>query len=431
MIFRYPFLRLQRFLDGKKWMPVIFLLLTRVNTNDMLLLAVLHNVRVRTDRKVIVITAWPFWPQETSKDVFYRSFFQGLTSDLTYVWIPGWLHRLIKMCAIPIMRIFQIADLLIGPMELNSTFRYSDSSTIFQTDILVQDDKAVLRIPKSHEHVMEDRLRDLGVGTGRWFVCVHARANGWTGYTRAYGQKQPPNYQIESDEYRNVDIETYFPAIEYITSMGGIVIRMGDPTMEPVNGIDGLIDYPFTQHRSLPMDLYLVARSQFVIGCDAGFTTNFPVAFGTPTLVTNVASPVITAYWPYENTRVMLKPTVETDSGRVLSLLESSHPRLSTTHNAVVLNDMGYRWEPNTAEEILDATKEMVELVESGSFGHPMTDEQEYFHRRRNEAVRSMLTPDQPFFNCKWSGLQNSRSRISASYASKHFRSEASQAPPP
>ena len=420
--------RLLRYLDGRRWMPVFFLLLTRVNTNDTLFLHVLNNVRVKTGRKVIVITAWPFWPRETGTDPFHRSFFRELTPDLSYVWITGWMHRLIQLVVPYVLRVFQIQEAVTRPMGLHSTFRYSDASSIYQSDVLNQNGKVFMQIPQSHEHVFQDRLRDLGVGPGQWFVCVHARENGWTSYTRAYGQTHPEGYRPENDEYRNVDIKSYFPAIEYITSLGGMVVRMGDPSMIPVNGIDGLIDYPFTRHRSLPMDLYLVARSRFVIGCDAGFSTAFPLAFGKPLLVTNLGSPVVSAFWPYENHRIMLQGVVESATGRVLSLPERSHPRLSTVYNTVTFRDMGYHWEPNTAQEILDSTVEMVDLVEREAFGGPMTEEQEYFHRCRQEAVASMWPLGGPYGDPKWSQVQKTESRISAAYGAKHLKDEAHQA---
>ena len=417
--------RLLAFLDGKRWMPVFFLLLTRMNTNDLMLLQVLHNIQVKTGRKVFIISAWPIWPLETGKDPFIRSFITELTPKISYLWIPGWLHILIRRYTPLILRVLQVQNILNRPMGLNATFRFTDSSTMFGTDILSQGSRALLKIPKSHEHVLEGRLRQLGVGAGRWYVCVHARENGWTNYTRAYGLKNPTGYRLENDEYRNVDIKTYIPAIHHIIDMGGIVVRMGDPSMEPMDGIDGLIDYPFTPQRSLPMDLYLVANSRFVIGCEAGFTSNFPVAFGPPLLLTNLSSTAMTANWPYDNTRVLMKPVREVASGRILDLRERSQPRL-LIHHTGAFREMGYQWLPNTPEDILEATKEMLALVESDSFGAPMTEEQEYFDGCAKEALSILIQPG-TITNVKWSYQTDFHSRVSSTFASRYYREEACQ----
>ena len=418
--------RLLVFLDGKRWMPVFFLLLTRMNTNDLMLLQVLHNIQVKTRRKVFIISAWPIWPLETGKDPFIRSFITGLTPKFSYLWIPGWLHKLILRYTPMIFRVFQVQDILNRPKGLHATFRFTDHSTMFATDILSHGGRALLKIPKSHEHVLESRLRELGVGAGRWYVCVHARDNGWTSQKRPYGLKNPSGYQLENDEYRNVDIKTYLPAIQHIIEMGGIVVRMGDPAMEPMDAIEGLIDYPFTPQRSLPMDLYLVANSRFVIGCEAGFSSNFPVAFGPPLLVTNLSVTAVTAYWPYDNTRVLMKPVEELATGRILDLQERSDPRL-VIHHTGAFRDMGYQWLPNTPEDILEATKEMMSLVEHDAFGDSMTEQQEYFDGCVKKALSVLYQPGTPNRDFKWSYQTDFHSRISSTFASRYYRDEARQ----
>ena len=67
------------------------------------------------------------------------------------------------------------------------------------------------------------------------------------------------------------------------------------PSMQPFTEVEGVLDYPFTSKSNLMMDLYLVSKCKFVIGCESGFSTNFPVAFGTPLVVTNLTSSLITA----------------------------------------------------------------------------------------------------------------------------------------
>lgn len=413
------------YLDQRIAIPVCFLLLTRVNTNDLMLLHVLNNIRVKTGRKVILITAWPFWPRNTAKDPIYRGFLRELTLGLTFVWIPVWCHRTIKRIMPVLFRILQVQDILMRPMDLNSTFRYTDASTLLQTDVLNKYRKVVFNIPKSYNHFFEAQLGELGIRPSDWFVCVHARDNGWTLKQTPYDLKYPADYTLEQDEYRNVDINSYLPAIDYIISKGGFVIRMGDPNMTSLEMSGKFIDYPFTSHKNLIMDLYLVAKCKFVLGCDSGFSTNFPVAFGTPLLVTNVASTILTARWPYSNTRFILKPVTELSTGRLLSLNERNDPALSNVHNAVTFREMGYEWCPNTPEDILESTKEMLDLIDTGCFDSNMTDEQLYFHTCRNSALEELWSPGFDVGDSNWSKVFDSRSRISSTFAEKHFFYEA------
>ena len=414
-------------LDGRRWVPVFYFFLPRQNTNVIQVLHVLHKIQVETARRIVVVSPWLFWPWDTAKDPFFTSFIKGLNPKIRYIWIPRWVERFACGFTLGLWRLLQIRDALFRPMGLNSTIRFTSYSTLDHTDILNHGSRVAVHIPKSHEHTLQRRLHDLGVSSHDWFVCVHAREHGWHRDMKADDLKLCPGFRHEEGDHRNVAIRDYFPAIDYITSRGGLVVRLGDPSMVRVKGIDGVIDYPFTEHKSLPMDLYLVSRCRFLLGCTSGVSSGFPAAFGTPLLITNFPGPVFSARFPYSNTLVLLKHMVERDSGRHLRLEEMFHPSVSTLNDSIMLEAMGYRWVSNSPEDILKATEEMLHLIESDAFDSPRSSVQELFHQYRLRALDSLWSPSEGRGNPRWSNVRTTGSRLSATFASRHFEAEGSE----
>ena len=125
-------------------------------------------------------------------------------------------------------------------------------------------------------------LRSAGVPAGAWFVCMHARARGYS----------------PSDEHwhthRNVDIADYGAAIDHIVSRGGWCIRMGDPTMEPMAPQAQVIDYARSPQKSPRLDIALTASCRFFLGCASGLY-NVAAMFGRPSALANL-TPLSGAY---------------------------------------------------------------------------------------------------------------------------------------
>lgn len=416
-----------RFLDTKSWAPVFYLGLPPVNTNAMGLLQVLHNIQVKTGRRVIIVSARPSWPWSPVKDRFFDSFIQGLNPKITYIFIPIKFQRFIQRTIVKLARILQLSEVLFGLMGLNSTFRLSISSSYMHADILMQGDRVVFQLPESHEQDFEAKLKGLGIAPDDWFVCVHAREHGFYQNLIRAGRDI---YRAEVSDHRNVDIRTYYPAIEHIKSKGGIVIRMGDPSMRKLDDIDGVIDYPFTEHWSMLMDLYLVSKCRFVLGCNSGISAEFTQPLGVPAIITNYAEPVRSSYHPYSNFLFLLKPVISVDNERPIGLRELFQPNNYASDNAQKYEDMGYRWLPNTPEDILEATKEMMDLIESDSFDRPRTKEQEMFHQYRLDEVNFLASSPESNGETRliFSKVSSAESRISATFAARHFANEEVQA---
>lgn len=413
--------RCLRFLDSKSWVPVIYISLPRNNTNAIWILHVLHNIQIKTGRRVIVISSWPFFPWNSARDPYYTSFIRGLNRKIHYIFVPIKLERSLVGLIDKLMRILQASKLLVGPMGLHATIRLGTLSSWIHTDIVNQDShgsRVVFQIPDPYERLLRPKLRDLGVAPDDWFVCVHAREHG---YYRDLMGNDPKQYQPENSDHRNVDIRDYFPAIDYIRSQGGLVVRLGDPSMTRLSDIDGLIDYPFTEHQSMIMDLYLISKCRFVLGCSSGPGVAFTQAFGAPALITNLSDPVMSAYHPYSNLIALFNGVKENSSGRLLSLKELFKPSMYAADSAFKLQALGYSWLRNTPEQILEATKEMLNLVETNSFDGPRSKEQEQFHQYRLQEVIHLSSEESAEdLRFMYSRLWTAESRISATFAAHH-----------
>jgi putative glycosyltransferase (TIGR04372 family) len=105
--------------------------------------------------------------------------------------------------------------------------------------------------------IAKSLLTDIGIDFSTWYVCVHVRESG---FKSDCGRR----------EYRNSSVNNYIPAIKAITDAGGVVVRIGDPTMTPLPDLPNVIDYALSSKKSPLLDLYLMKHCWFFIGSGSG-----------------------------------------------------------------------------------------------------------------------------------------------------------------
>ena len=159
--------------------PIFYFHLPNIHTGTVKTLHVLRKIQVSTGRRIVVISNWPFWPSETSKDKLFTSFVNELTPKFHYIWIPVRLQNSVRSLLSFAARLVQRHDDLYWHVGLKSTFRYGNSSTMLHVDILNHGNRVPMQIPRSHEQALESEMKSLGVPQGGWFVCAHAREHGW------------------------------------------------------------------------------------------------------------------------------------------------------------------------------------------------------------------------------------------------------------
>jgi putative glycosyltransferase (TIGR04372 family) len=109
-------------------------------------------------------------------------------------------------------------------------------------------------------------LKDYGYGEGEEFVVLHLREKGF--------------FDPEHHLFRNVNVDNYQSAIEYILKKGLKIIRLGHKEMTPLQEMDGLIDLTQINYPG-HVDLFACSEANFYFGSSSG-PFSAALGFGTP-----------------------------------------------------------------------------------------------------------------------------------------------------
>lgn len=209
----------------------------------------------------------------------------------------------------------------------------------------------LLSLSQEHRKAGERLLREMGVPTGAWFVCVHSRE----------GAYSPHDEHLHS--FRNSDIETYFLAMKAITDRGGWCIRMGDPTMKKILPMRNVVDYPHHPLKRDWMDLYLTSQCRFFIGCSSG---PFSVAnvFGVPVAIVNLTP--LSAVLPFGKKDLGIPKLLRSRSdGRILTFPQVFSSALGNMRYAEEYQRVQIDVIDNAPEDIRDLVEEQLERTEN------------------------------------------------------------------
>jgi putative glycosyltransferase (TIGR04372 family) len=227
-----------------------------------------------------------------------------------------------------------------------------------------------VEFPKRLDLSLAREAAEYGI-VGRPIVTMHARESG---YLSSLGYKET---QKERD--RNVDIETYIPAIEFLVDHGYVVVRIGDPTMKPLVKA-GVVDVATFDRDTRWLQLWAVLNSRFFVGCNSG-PSFIPLLTNTPTLLTNITNP-LKQYAARTRDRIILKGLSDPRAGGVLPLTAM----LRALYVDKLHRQKDVAWVDNTANDILEAVKEMCEVL--GGATTPATSQVRF--KAELQAIRSL-----------------------------------------
>jgi putative glycosyltransferase (TIGR04372 family) len=186
-----------------------------------------------------------------------------------------------------------------------------------------------------------------------WYVCLHTRDASY--YFELAGTGQT---------HRNSPIEAYLDAIRFITGKGGWVIKLGGPNSPRLPMMDRTIDYAQSEFKSDLMDIHLIRNARAFVGTTSGLT-NVALGFGIPSAIVNC---ITTDSQPWnKNVRLVLKP-IHLADGRMLTQRQlTSSPWRWRVFDAAVLARHGGHPVNNSADEILEAVREVSALASGRS----------------------------------------------------------------
>ncbi len=196
------------------------------------------------------------------------------------------------------------------------------------------------------------RLARIGLPADAWFVAMHVRDLAFHGESE--GRRR---LDLAA---RDADVTTYLQAVERVVARGGYVVRLGGPMAPALPPMPGLVDYAHSDVRSPEVDLVAIATARAMIATLSG-PVSVASAFGTPTIHTNGFASTL-----HTTLRDIWLPKLysERASGRLLSLAEMIDAPFRGEIRGSGFDDYGIDLVPNTAEDIADATDEMLDRIE-------------------------------------------------------------------
>lgn len=203
----------------------------------------------------------------------------------------------------------------------------------------------ILHLDPDYLDQARESIKKKGLPDSGWFTSLHICNAGKPGLRR-----NQPN-------------ESYVKAVQLINSLGGTVIRVGDPSMDPFPETIGVIDLS-RDIRDQWLHSYVLSNSLFHIGTTSG-PDWVPSLFGVPTLITNATAIGRNTHSLCEKSFFIPKKVVSGNQHWSLRSILNSNEAYAEFQ--VQESRDGYRLECNTEMEILNATKEMIERLNDDS----------------------------------------------------------------
>ncbi len=241
-------------------------------------------------------------------------------------------------------------------------------------------------------------LRSKGWSDGEPFVCLLVRDA--TYLANQNGDGSPDSYERWAyHDYRDSDIDTYIPAIRWLSEQGVWVIRMGRLMAKPLpTGMDHVIDYAFDAEKSDLLDIWLFANCSGCISTGTG-PDQVSLAYNVPLLFVNAVP--LGGYWSFARNIWVPKPLRWAKSARPLSVREQL---LNSWMMGIEFEAAGISIVDLSSEEILAAVQEFWQR-RTGSWTDTPDDEQ------RQRAFHDELTEWRGFHDelTEWRGFSKGR----------------------
>jgi len=198
---------------------------------------------------------------------------------------------------------------------------------------------------------LRNYLNMLGLNSNDWYVCVHAREEGFS-LVDDYIQK-----------HRNANIDNYKKSIEYILSLGGWVIRLGDKSMKKINSThDRLIDYPHSNYKNEMLDVLLCKQARFILGSTSGICSVASL-LGTPCAIANLL-PTGDAWYTAKDI-YMTKKIYDVKNKQYLKMDKLMSLPLCNFRYAEQYEKCGFLCIENDQDEIFNLTLEMFDFIKN------------------------------------------------------------------
>jgi putative glycosyltransferase (TIGR04372 family) len=277
-------------------------------------------------------------------------------------------HYLIKM----MQRRLPVIETRIGSVILDAAQRtYPGSPTLLNMDSVGGFDFEAWESPNPNliqftEAEIEEGyqfLERLNIGRTDPYVCFAVRDQAYL----ESRHKSPDNMSRWSyHDYRDSELSSYYPAINWLTEKGYKIFRMGAVTSQGLSlENDRVIDYS-KNHRSEFLDIFLVAHCSFFLGDTSGIY-RLAATFGPPIALANQA-PLSYSFVGngQRNSMSIPKKVYSTTEGRILQFSEVAELGADLYTQSSEFEAKGLKLIDNSSDEILDLVNDMHETAVKG-----------------------------------------------------------------
>lgn len=250
---------------------------------------------------------------------------------------------------------------------------------------LIREPVPVQLRPAAREEAIR-QARAHGITPDMRVVCIHSREPGY----KQGAELQDVKPGGRDDGTRNARIESYFPAIDHLVGRGYTVVRLGDPSMTPIERA-AVIDLATSPRRTNLLEVYCLLRSDFIL-CGESAYVNVVSLTNTPMVVVNATEPI--SSYPLRAPGLLLpKTVVDKRDGRRLTTTDL----LTLDYHRQFRDPRRYQYIDNTPDQIREATIEMLEWL-GGTWTE--SEDQRRFHDASVTAAAELWRRSQ--FIQKW-----------------------------
>ena len=183
------------------------------------------------------------------------------------------------------------------------------------------------------------------------FICIHNRDN-------SYHKNNLAEIDLSYHSHRNFGINNLVDACKEIIEKNYSVIRMGQETSTTIRENKNIIDYSKSNLKSEILDLILISKCKFYVGCDSGLW-GVALLFRKPIVWTNIASIKNLQIINYSPLFFIFKHFYSLDLKRNLSIQELHNENLLDLDNEKKLKEKNIKLIENTKDEIEEIIYEM------------------------------------------------------------------------
>ena len=191
------------------------------------------------------------------------------------------------------------------------------------------------------------------------FVCLHTRDE---------------NYRNDKEKrsFRNSQIDSYIPAIQFLIEKGYVVIRIGNHNSDKINFVDDNFLEINNKEPQNFFDVFLIKNCVFFIGTQSG-PVDVSFMFDKPTLLTNSNTCYMTFPRNFKDRIIFKRPIL---NGRTIGI--NDHLNLPFKYHNYLENNGDLEYYDNTPNEILESVKEFLINLETNNF--KKSEKQEKFN---------------------------------------------------